>query len=674
MPKPSSGSSLDTGHALYSSLLHAWGLLEGSGSSSVDSRNGNTLTLGTGATWTTNGSGEAVLVFAGTGATVSPLASTVTLANGTNWSVAWAAKQTTTGNQGVLFANTTSGLLYQSATNFRYRSTTPADANFSGASPFTTTANYVLSYDSEANQVSLYKNGTLISTLTAPSGNLVATHIGSQGTTTSFRLLGQLEYLYVWSGRALNSTEAGTLNTDPYVVFVSAPTDSISLSEPSGVKCYQRNGSGQHTITVSGTYTGAPANIEYRFAGGSWATLAASPTGGSFSGSAVLATGHGTIDVRFSNSTGVTASSSAVTVGDVFVVAGQSNAEGRATNAQSKTTGSYTLSSFRADDAWRVNNDDPTDTGTSNGSIWPKLAEHIEADQSVPVILITTATGGTALVGSVWLPPSGTQYTNMVQQVTDSGVNAVKAILWYQGESDVLNGVTKTQYKDALEDFAAAAAADLPGSPKACALQIGYEGAAIDDVRTAIRELWDAGGNVFGGPSLYDQTKLLHPATDTLIQTTANRYWAALKETLYSGTSGTGRGPKLQSILLTDANTKIDVKFSRVLKTGLTFATAAWTVTDSLGAVSVSSVAYHATDTSAVTLTLATAAVGTTLVSLGKGITATGLVVPLGEDYTLPGSAGTINLPAENFVDQGISNPVSIPVLMNHYRQQGLCI
>jgi hypothetical protein len=442
----------------------------------------------------------------------------------------------------------------------------------------------------------------------------------------------------VCGGTAIESVQSGT----------------ISISSPSGVKCYQRNGSNQHSITVSGTYTGAPTAVEYRFAGGSWATLDAAPAGGNFTGTAILSKGQGTIDVRFANATGTTASCSTITVGDVFVIAGQSNAEGRI--ASQTHVGTYTLVSFREDDAWRLNNSDPTDTGSSGRSYWPKLADYIEADQDVPVILITTADGGTGLVNPAhW---QGANYTNMTAQITQSGVNGVKAVLWYQGETDVLNSVTENDYYQALKDLSDDIAVDIVGSPPICALQLGYTGAALNGIRKAIARNWDDGLKVFGGPTFYDKSGDTHPVGAANIQATVERYWAALKEKFYGGATGVGRGPKIASASFTAGRTKVEVKFNKTLKTGLTFGTAAWAVADGGGAVTVSSVAYHTTATDTVVLTLGTAAVGSTTVSLGSGTSAVGIVVPLGPDFVLPGGAGTTNLPAEPFFGEGVANAV----------------
>jgi Carbohydrate esterase, sialic acid-specific acetylesterase len=752
MAKPASGATLDTGHSLYTSLLHAYAMLEGSGSTTADSRSGNTLTIGGTVSWATDGSGDAILDCAGGSTSQLDPASDIVLAHATSWSVAFRAKwDTATGTLGGIAGASSNYIFFQSTSNLRYRPAagSGSDSNFNcGADAFLTDANYLLVFNAATPSLSLYRNGTLVLIdTTSIDGTITFARLAGLGATTSFALAGTMTYFYVWNGRALNATDASNLHSDPYAFFSPAgatsytftgptsgvegvastnftvtpngdadgvvitpatdgtgtfsptsvtisgssaatftytPTNTagsphtlsvtndggltnpasidytvtsattIAITSPSGVKCYQRNGSNQHSITVSGTYSGAPTSIEYRFAGGSWATLDAAPTGGTFSGSATLAMGQGTIDVRFSNSTGVTASSSTITVGDVFVIAGQSNAEGRATNAQTKASGSFTLASFRADDVWRLNNSDPTDTATASGSIWPLLAEMIEADQSCPVILITCATGGTNLVNGSWLPPTG-QYSGMLQQVTDSGVNSVKAILWYQGESDVLNNETYVDYKAALDAFAEAAFADLPGAPKTVALQLGYSGGTINDIRRAVKDLWDEGGNVLGGPSLYDLTSALHPTSDSLIQSTARRYWAALKEHYYGGASESGRGPQLVSATFSDGRTKIHCEFSQVLKTGLTFATQAWRVTDSVGTVTVSSVVYHASSSTAVTLTLASAAVGATTISLGEDTDAATRVVPLGPDITLPASLGTINLPAETILDYSVA-------------------
>lgn len=233
MAKPASGSTLNTGHALYTSLAAVWGMLEGSGTTSADSTgNGHTLTFAGGGgapTWSTDGSGDAVIAI-GT-ALNQPLAvgTPFSLSGSSPWSIAFRFKQTADDDAGMVLGDKddNSNFLWQSGSTlnqFRFR-----DDAASGGSDFTnasstTDANYVMVYDQAGDGlIHLYKDGSQIGTgIAKPSaGSLSIDTLGNGYTSTTYALVGTLTYCYVWSGRALNSTEVSSLHSDPYQFFVA---------------------------------------------------------------------------------------------------------------------------------------------------------------------------------------------------------------------------------------------------------------------------------------------------------------------------------------------------------------------------------------------------------------------------------------------------------------------
>lgn len=342
------------------------------------------------------------------------------------------------------------------------------------------------------------------------------------------------------------------------------PSGTVTITAPVSYQTYQRNGSNQASISISGTYTGTPAAIEADFNGGGYATIDASPSGGTFSGTlSAQAAGQGTLTVRWTDDTGVTDTVAYVGIGDVYLVAGQSNASGRGTNNQSYSHASLRASMFREDQAW-AQLSDPTDSddGLAAGSPWPLVATLAMADQSVPVAFITTADGGTGLVNPTndWeVDGTGVQYEDCIAIVTASGVNAIKAIIWYQGESDAVNGVSQASYNAALDALYTAFAADLPGgaTPLICTMIGNIQGAYvpaggtgdIDKIRFAQKEAWDDNAGIYPGPVLIDIDLTdsggdgLHLKTNTELSTYAARCWAAIDEAVFDGTAG--RGPQL---------------------------------------------------------------------------------------------------------------------------------
>lgn len=320
---------------------------------------------------------------------------------------------------------------------------------------------------------------------------------------------------------------------------------SISVIKPADWQTFQRDGNGKANIPIQGTYTGSPTAIQARFNGGSWTTIDTAPTGGSFSGTlSNQDQGQGLLECRFSNDVGETDLVTWVGIGDIFVVAGQSNAEGRATNAQSFTHPTLRASVFRQDDQWREGND-PTDISTINGSVWPLLATRFMADQNVPVAFITTARGATLLTGGTWSKP-GYDYDDCVQTIQHSEVNGVKAILWHQGESDALANINAAAYETALRLMLDNLQADTGfAMPLVCA-NLGYQSSVgttrsnLDAIRQAQLSAIANDPDIYGGPILHDihHADTIHFQSNTEMQTLAGRWWRILKHLFYGGTEG----------------------------------------------------------------------------------------------------------------------------------------
>lgn len=480
------------------------------------------------------------------------------------------------------------------------------------------------------------------------------------------------------SGILLRNSRASSVDNFSLDNFsaVDGVVDSISITTPVQYKVFQRSGSAG-SISISGacTNTGAATAIEASFNGGAYSTIVASPAGASWSGTLTgQAQGQGTLTVRFVRDTAINATVADIGIGDVFVVAGDSISEGRGTNAQSYSHATLKAAKYTQADAWG-NGNDGIDTGTSSGSHWPLLASQIMADQSVPVAFISTGTGGTDVAGSAnsWAK-NNTEYAGLVSQVTDSGVDGVKACLFHLGPNAVVNASTLSlaTYNTAIDTLASNIAADVAGAPPICVGLFGEVNtgappdrrSAIDNIRGAIVQAWGDNSAVKYGPVLVDQnyTDDVHPKSDAELLLVAKRWWFALKETFYSGSSG--HGPRLSSATWNGARDTLTVVFDRVLKTGLTFDAGAWIVKDNGTPMTISSIAYHGSNTSAVVLTMSAAAsggAGTSTVSLSSGNDSIGLVIPQSADVT-PATGTAIQLPAEPIFAAAVSETANDPI------------
>jgi hypothetical protein len=265
--------------------------------------------------------------------------------------------------------------------------------------------------------------------------------------------------------------QTGVLAT---VTNLTVSTSSIAFTTPStqlSVKPYrlfQRDALDQATVRVSGTYTGSPTAIEYQWAGGAWTTLDASPSGGVFDKTIKLqGPGQGTFSIRFANNTAISVSVPYVSVGDLWIPAGQSQHVGMASNyvspvAPANHTGWISIE-FGKDGTWKQHIDDAlhlfddrtgatyavqTNGTAPQGSYMGSLATRFMA-AGVPVAFVPCALGSTGIADWAVSTSTSTLYGAMVARATEIGAH--RGVLWWQGENEaVAGGYTQAQFATAL--------------------------------------------------------------------------------------------------------------------------------------------------------------------------------------------------------------------------------
>lgn len=297
-------------------------------------------------------------------------------------------------------------------------------------------------------------------------------------------------------------------------------------------------------ITGSGTYT-----VEARFNGGAWTTIANNVPAGEFNATLTNQTmGTGTLEWRVVE-TGQTTTVNNVSIGDVYIVGGQSNAVGEpGTPYQSYSHATLKAHLFGNDYQWKELVD-PTDSNTnqvdtvssdsgSAGTVWPLLAQHILDNTGVPVAFVPCAKGATTI--SQWQPGANHQdrttlYGSMVYRALQTGC---KAVLWWQGESDGIAGTSQASYNAGLDTLANAIQSDLGVSIMPCLLQscTGIADANEAPIRAAIIEAQGDNANVLTGPDFGDivTDDAYHLKTAPKLQEAANRWWTALEAEFYS--------------------------------------------------------------------------------------------------------------------------------------------
>ena len=232
---------------------------------------------------------------------------------------------------------------------------------------------------------------------------------------------------------------------------------------------------------------------------------------------------------------------------DTFVIAGQSNASGRGIAYSNH----YSAGVFGNDYQYRILSD-PTDseinqvdavsmevTTLSSGSIWAFVSRAMMPVTGRVAYFIPCAKGGTSI--TAWLPGANHQdrttlYGSMVyralQAQADGGV--LRCVLMWEGETDVIAGMTQTTFNGHLDTIANAIMTDLGVPVMWCKLHqlLSYN---VSTINAAITEAWGDNTNVLTGPDLStlisDNTDGLgvHLMIPTNLRDAGTLWWNAIK-------------------------------------------------------------------------------------------------------------------------------------------------
>jgi hypothetical protein len=298
-------------------------------------------------------------------------------------------------------------------------------------------------------------------------------------------------------------------------------------------------------------FSGTPAAIEARWNGGVWQTIDPAPSGAAFSGSlANCPLGQGTLEVRFTNDTTVNASRINVGVGDIFIVAGQSNNSGCAANAVQPNNTNFTACEFSSGNAWIPLQEATTQAGsfddlTGNpysirngqataGSWFGAVSAYWDAI-GVPVAFVPCAVGSTVI--SSWQPP--TPHTNTAQYygVMLTRANLVgdhRALIFWQGESDASGGTTQAAYQTALAAMIDAWYADTGRKTIICKICNSGNSGTLTQIRAGQDYVAANDANVLG---IVDMNVWasgnVHYSSSAEINAVAAAFWGAMGSALY---------------------------------------------------------------------------------------------------------------------------------------------
>ena len=312
----------------------------------------------------------------------------------------------------------------------------------------------------------------------------------------------------------------------------------IRINSPLDYEVFQRQNQAWGQVLVAGAVIPVGAAVEARFHGSSpfaplsreWHSLHVNERTGAFREELrVPAGGFYVLELRMKSPDGSFASLVVphVGVGEVFVVAGQSNSTNYGETLQSPQTRMVT--SFDGS-VWRIA-DDPqigAQDGSKKGSFVPAFGDALYRKYRVPIGVASVGHGSTSV--RQWLPAGelvevmptmtkfvthaadgslicdGTLFNGLMARIREFGPNGFRAILWHQGESDghqpAEHEISPATYERMLEHIIQSTRQQAGWNIPWFVAQATYH-SAQDTSNSALRQaqsnLW-ANGTAFRGP------------------------------------------------------------------------------------------------------------------------------------------------------------------------------
>lgn len=240
----------------------------------------------------------------------------------------------------------------------------------------------------------------------------------------------------------------------------------LQLSRPLDYQVHQRVSRAEGTIIVAGSWdrdNGSSGVLEARLVGAglsrNWQKLASINSGMTNFHAELKAPAGGwyRLETRVRQGNQIVAEMAIehVGIGEVFVIAGQSNSANFGEERQQPQSG---LVAALGGGKWQLANDPQPGAGGGGGSFIPSFGDAMAERFKVPVGIIATGAGGTSI--REWMrqgtrfpnPPTltgnvnqlasgewqstGLLFKNLITRMKATGPHGFRAVLWHQGESD----------------------------------------------------------------------------------------------------------------------------------------------------------------------------------------------------------------------------------------------
>jgi hypothetical protein len=329
-----------------------------------------------------------------------------------------------------------------------------------------------------------------------------------------------------------------------YITSASAAdqsvTAAITLNSPSDYQVFQRQTRAAGRIVVEGSVnipakstSAKPDRLQARVMGnslsGEWQALPFDARVPRFRGEvSVPVGGWYRLDVRLSLGEQVLAEVVVehFGVGEVFVIAGQSNSGNYGSEKQTTQTG---LVSAFSGTGWQLADDPQPGAGGGGGSFMPAFGDRLAEQLKLPIGLVATGIGATSI--REWLPRGtpvanpptltgnvvtvgperweavGNIFAGFTTRLKQLGPNGFRAVLWHQGESDANQAsadrtLSGENYRRYLELLIRATRKEVGWDMPWFVAQASYHSESdpgSPDIREAQKALW-ASGVAFEGP------------------------------------------------------------------------------------------------------------------------------------------------------------------------------
>ncbi len=317
----------------------------------------------------------------------------------------------------------------------------------------------------------------------------------------------------------------------------SVATFHINLTAPLDYQIVQRATAAVGTLTIAGTVlpeikTALPLDaLEVRLTGksaagelpGQWQLLPFDARVASFrSELTVPAGGWYRLEMRALLAGVVITATNVehVGVGEIFVIAGQSNSANYGEEKNATQTG--LVAAFDGT-KWQLAKDPEPGAGGAKGSFLPPFGDALVVRFHVPIGLVATGIGSTSV--REWLPAgtpltllppltrnvvtvgngqwvvAGKIFESFTARMKALGTNGFRAVLWHQGESDARQSdATRTLpgelYRQDLEQLIRASRQNIGWNAPWFVAQVSYHNpgdTASPDLRAAQKSVWDDG-------------------------------------------------------------------------------------------------------------------------------------------------------------------------------------